>query len=73
MNSIADPMVANFDVLGALIHQVFEIYQCDHTLVVNMEVNRFVGDKLELMGEHTKPDGRFHSMYSCDILSFSGR
>ena len=48
-NSVTNPVISDFDMFRALVHQAVEIDQRDSALVVNAEVNGLVANKLEFL------------------------
>ena len=57
-NCIANPVISHFDVFRALVYRVVKINQSDSALVVDVQVDRFVGNNIELLEKNTKPGGR---------------
>lgn len=69
-NRVANPVVANLDVFRTFVYRVVKINQCNGTLAVDAEVDRFVVDKLEFAQECTEQSCRLRSTDCRDIFGF---
>ena len=64
VNRVANPVISDFDVFRVLVYRVVEIDQSDSALVVDAQVDRFVGNDIELLEKNAKPGGRLCGMDS---------
>ena len=72
-NGVANPVIANLDVLRALIDRVVEVDQGDCALVVDAEVDGVIADDSEFEEESAKPNDGFRSVNSGYVFRFGSR